>query len=97
MAQLAYAASKAALERFTIGLAAELAGTGVAVNCVRVDEQLLSEALLSMLPDHADPDAHHVTPDEFGVGVRHVVDLHDDVTGRILRFADLREMGALPR
>ncbi len=49
--QLAYAVSKAALERFTTGLATELSATGVRVNCVRVDEALRTEALAALIGD----------------------------------------------
>ncbi|NKY54590.1 SDR family oxidoreductase [Nocardia flavorosea] len=93
--QLVYAVSKAGLERFTTGLAAELAGTGVAANCVRVDEALRSEALAAMIGETADPPGTGASPEEFGEAVRWLVDQPTSFTGRVLTFGDLRDLAAL--
>ena len=92
--QLAYAVAKAGLERFTTGLAAELAGTGVAVNCVRVDEALRSEALAAMIGDAAEPGSG-ASPEEFGAAVRWIADQPPSFTGQVLTFGHLRDLGAL--
>lgn len=99
--QLAYAVAKAGLERFTTGLATELAGTGVAVNCVRVDEALHSEALAAMIDElgvdlgaPTDP-AAGATPEQFGAAVRWVAEQPTSFTGNVLTFRHLRDVGAL--
>jgi len=43
---VAYGTSKAALERFTMGLAAELEGKDVSSNCLRVDVPIASEGFV---------------------------------------------------
>lgn len=52
---VSYAASKAALEALTQGLASELAGTGVAVNALRIDSAVATEGALALNPggEHA--------------------------------------------
>ncbi|MGE0383393.1 MAG: SDR family NAD(P)-dependent oxidoreductase [Gammaproteobacteria bacterium] len=94
VSQLPYAVSKAALERLTTALAAELADTGVAVNCIRVDEALRSEALVAMIGDAASS-AGFYSPEAFGAAVRWLVQQPDDFTGRLLTFADLRRLGGI--
>ena len=93
--QLAYAVSKAALERFTTGLATELSGTGIRVNCVRVDEALRTEALAALIGDR-EPGGPGVTPAEFGAAVRWITQQPASFTGHVLTFQRLRELGALP-
>jgi len=93
--QLAYAVSKAALERFTTGLATELSATGIGVNCVRVDEALRTEALAALIGD-PEPGGRGVTPAEFGAAVRWITRQPASFTGHVLTFQRLRELGALP-
>ena len=93
--QLAYAVSKAALERFTTGHATELSATGIRVNCVRVDEALRTEALAALIGD-PEPDRRGVTPAELGAAVRWIVRQPASFTGHVLTFQRLRELGALP-
>ena len=93
--QLAYAVSKAALERFTTGLAAELSGTGIGVNCVRVDEALRTAALAALIGD-PELGSRSVTPAEFGAAVRWIVQRPASFSGHVLTFQRLRELGALP-
>lgn len=93
--QVAYAASKAALERFTTGLAVELQGTGVSVNLLRVDEGIRSEALEAMLPDQPIDPARSHSPEAFGHAVRWIAAQPADFTGNLLGFADLRALGAM--
>jgi len=93
--QLAYAVSKAALERFTTGLATELSATGIRVNCVRVDEALRTEALAALIGD-PEPGGRGVTPAEFGAAVRWITRQPASFTGHVLTFQRLRELGALP-
>jgi citronellol/citronellal dehydrogenase len=91
--QLAYGVSKAALERFTTGLAGELSGTGVSVNCVRVDEALRSEALAAL---YGEPGSgRSVTLAAFGDAVRWIVQQPPAFTGQVLTFGRLRELGGL--
>jgi NAD(P)-dependent dehydrogenase (short-subunit alcohol dehydrogenase family) len=54
--QMAYGMAKAALERFTASLAADLAPHGVAVNTFRIDVPVASEGFLAATPDfdHSD-------------------------------------------
>jgi NAD(P)-dependent dehydrogenase (short-subunit alcohol dehydrogenase family) len=91
--QLAYAASKAALERFTTGLAAELSGTGVSVNCVRVDEALRTEALAALYGEQESGPS--VSLAAFGDAVRWIVQQPPGFTGQVLTFGRLRELGGL--
>jgi 3-oxoacyl-[acyl-carrier protein] reductase len=95
--QLAYAASKAALERFTVALAVELSDTGVAVNNIRVDEAIRSEALAKLVSDKAGS-ARSVgySPEEFGAAVAWLSEQPTTFTGNVLTFAALRDLGALP-
>lgn len=96
--QLAYAVSKAGLERFTTGLATELAGTGVSVNCVRVDEALRSEALASLIGDPSVyDDREGARPEEFGGAVRWITQQPPSFSGNVLTFQQLRDLGALVR
>lgn len=44
--QLPYGMAKAALERFTMGLAVEMEGKGITVNCLRVDVPIASEGFV---------------------------------------------------
>jgi NAD(P)-dependent dehydrogenase (short-subunit alcohol dehydrogenase family) len=95
--QLAYAVSKAALERFTVGLAVELEGTGVAVNNIRVDEPIRSESLEKLIDqDRLPTSPRGYEPGQFGEAVAWLAEQATTVTGRILTFADLRRLGALP-
>ena len=48
---LTYGMTKAALERFTMGLAAELEGKGVSSNCLRVDVPIASEGFVLNFAD----------------------------------------------
>jgi NAD(P)-dependent dehydrogenase (short-subunit alcohol dehydrogenase family) len=48
---VSYATSKAALEAFSRGLAAELAGAGIAVNALRVDRAVATEGARFLNPD----------------------------------------------
>jgi citronellol/citronellal dehydrogenase len=93
--QLAYAVSKVALERFTTGLATELSGSRIRVNCVRVDEALRTAALAALIGD-PEPGGSGVTPAEFGAAVRWIVQQPASFTGHVLTFQRLRELGALP-
>ena len=85
--QLAYAVSKAALERFTTGLATELSATGVRVNCVRVDEALRTEALA--LIGGPEPGSRGVTPAGLGA-VRWITRQPASFTGHVLTLQRLR-------
>jgi 3-oxoacyl-[acyl-carrier protein] reductase len=95
--QLAYAASKAALERFTVAFALELSGTGVAVNNIRVDEAIRSEALAKLVGDKAGSRRSvGYSPEEFGGAVAWLSGQPATFSGNVLTFTALRNLGALP-
>jgi NAD(P)-dependent dehydrogenase (short-subunit alcohol dehydrogenase family) len=95
--QLAYATSKAALERFTIGLAVELADHGIAVNNIRVDEAIRSPTFDALITPRDRPQrTTGYSPDAFGAAVAWLAGQPTTFTGNILSFADLRRHGALP-
>jgi citronellol/citronellal dehydrogenase len=52
---MAYGMSKIALERLTVDAAAQLAGSGIAVNCFRIDVPVASEGFVANTPgaDHS--------------------------------------------
>jgi citronellol/citronellal dehydrogenase len=54
--QMAYGMAKAALEHFTVSLAAQVRDRGVAVNTFRIDVPVASEGFLAAMPgvDHSD-------------------------------------------
>lgn len=83
--KLAYGTSKAALNRFTVGLAHETSGTGVAVNALEV--HAVTQAVRLSLPD-ADH-SNNELPEAPGQLVAWIAQQPASFTGRILSQPDL--------
>jgi NAD(P)-dependent dehydrogenase (short-subunit alcohol dehydrogenase family) len=92
-ATAAYGASKAALNRITNGLAAELYGTGVRVNTVEPRAAVLSEGAAKLVGATLRPD--QIEPIEAMVeGTIYLCDCPADVTGRVTVSLDtIEELG----
>jgi NAD(P)-dependent dehydrogenase (short-subunit alcohol dehydrogenase family) len=91
---LPYAVTKIGLERFTVGLASELAGSGVDCICVRIDELVATEATKLTMPDATR--LASVDAPSMAEAVRYVLAHSADYVGSIVTMADLRAVGALP-
>ncbi len=83
-----YAASKAALNRLTNGLGAELHGSGVRVNTVQPSAAVLSEGAAKLVGDTLRPDQVE-SLEEMVEGVLALCDCPEDVTGRTTVSLDL--------
>ena len=85
-----YGASKAALNRITNGLGAELHGTGIRVNTVEPRAAVLSEGAAILVGASLRPDQIE-SMEEMVEGVLAVCDCPEDFTGRITVSLDLIE------
>ena len=83
-----YGASKAALNRITNGLAAELHGTGIRVNSVEPRAAVLSEGAAALVGKTLRPDQIE-SMEEMVEGVLTLCDCPVDMTGRICVSLDL--------
>ncbi|ANH37050.1 Gluconate 5-dehydrogenase [Nocardioides dokdonensis FR1436] len=83
-----YAASKAALNRLTNGLGAELHGSGVRVNAVQPRAAVLSEGAAELVGDTLRPDQVE-SLEEMVEGVLALCDCPESVTGRTTVSLDL--------
>jgi NAD(P)-dependent dehydrogenase (short-subunit alcohol dehydrogenase family) len=83
-----YGASKAALNRITNGLAAELYGTGVRVNTIEPRAAVLSEGATELVGSTLRPDQIE-SMEEMVEAVVALCDCPADVTGRIMVSLDL--------
>src|SRR5919108_1794354 len=83
-----YGASKAALNRVTNGLAAELHGTGIRVNTVEPRAAVLSEGAAALVGETLRPDQIE-SMEEMVEGVLALCDCPEDVTGRVTVSLDL--------
>ncbi|MFE6508429.1 SDR family NAD(P)-dependent oxidoreductase [Nocardioides sp. NPDC057767] len=83
-----YAASKAALNRITNGLGAELFGTGIRVNTIQPRAAVLSEGAALLVGDTIRPDQVE-SLEEMVEGVLALCHCPADVTGRITVSRDL--------
>src|SRR5205823_4093659 len=83
-----YGASKAALNRITNGLAAELFGSGVRVNTVEPRAAVLSEGAEALVGTTLRPDQIE-SMEEMVEGVVALCDCPEDVTGRVTVSLDL--------
>jgi NAD(P)-dependent dehydrogenase (short-subunit alcohol dehydrogenase family) len=89
-----YGASKAALNRITNGLGAELHGTGIRVNTVEPRAAVLSEGAARLVGATLRPDQIE-SMEEMVEGVMALCDCPEDVTGRVTVSLDLIEQGGL--
>lgn len=89
-----YGASKAALNRITNGLGAELYGTGIRVNTVEPRAAVLSEGAAELVGATLRPDQIE-SMEEMVEGVVALCDCPPEVTGRVTVSLDLIADGAL--
>lgn len=91
--QLTYGSTKAALERFSVGLARQFTDTGIAINVLRPGT-VFTEALQLNVPhlEHA-PGVRR--PEALGEAIAWLVEQPADLTGRLLEPEDFVAMGAL--
>ncbi len=89
---LAYSVSKAALERFTTGLAPHLTPSGVNVNCLQIERFVSSEGFVYLTPqaDHSTWD----TPEKVGDDLVWLVRREPSFTGQILTLTDIEKARA---
>jgi len=90
-----YGASKAALDRITNGLAAELQGTGVRVNTVQPRAAVATDNALAMTRNTLRPDQLE-SLEEMVEAVVALCDCPEDVTGKVLVSLDLLRDWSLP-
>jgi citronellol/citronellal dehydrogenase len=83
-----YGASKAALNRITNGLAAELSGTGIRVNTIEPRAAVLSEGATELVGDTLRPDQIE-SMEEMVEGVMAMCDCREEVTGRVAVSLDV--------
>ena len=83
-----YGASKAALNRATNGLAAELHGTGIRVNTVEPRAAVLTEGAVELVGDRLRSDQIE-SLEEMVEGVLALCDCAEDVTGRVTVSLDV--------
>ena len=92
-----YGASKAALNRITVGLAAELAGTGVRVNALEPRAAVMTEGAAALIGDSLDADQIE-SLEAMVEAVTALCDCPEDLTGRVCVSLDLiAELGLTVR
>ncbi|MEP6625660.1 MAG: SDR family NAD(P)-dependent oxidoreductase [Acidimicrobiia bacterium] len=86
--QMAYGMAKAALEHFTVSLAAQVASHDISVNTFRIDVPVASEGFLAAMPgaDHSDWEPPSVAAE----GIVWMVRQNAEYTGRNTGMAQLR-------
>jgi Short-chain dehydrogenases of various substrate specificities len=86
--QMAYGMAKAALEHFTVSLAAQVRARNISVNTFRIDVPVASEGFLAAMPDfdHSDWEPPKVAAE----GILWMVRQSPDYTGRNEGMARLR-------
>jgi citronellol/citronellal dehydrogenase len=90
-----YGASKAALNRLTVGLAAELLGTGIRVNTVEPRSAVLSEGAAALVGDRLDP-SQIESMEQMVEAAVYLCRCDPDVTGRVTVSLDLLEQTGIP-
>jgi len=96
--QLPYGATKAALERMTMGFAGDYGANGLYFDVLRIDEAVPTETYLMVsgrigITERERPLA---SPEEVGDAIAWLVSRPGDPEGRIIGFGDLRDLGAMP-
>jgi NAD(P)-dependent dehydrogenase (short-subunit alcohol dehydrogenase family) len=92
--QLPYSATKAAIEALSFGLAYQLAGSGVSVNCVR--PSVATEAVTFHAPRLLDdPSGRWARPEDYGEAMVWLAGQPSDYTGNLLTNDDLKVLGRL--
>ena len=89
---LAYSVSKAALERLTTGLAAEVQSYNVAVNALQIERFVASEGFVYLTPD-----ADHSTwdkPEVSGEAVLWLINHDPSYTGQVVTLSDIERQQA---
>ena len=86
--QMAYGMAKAALEHFTVSLAAQVRPAGIAVNTFRIDVPVASEGFLAAMPDvdHSDWEPPEVAAE----GIVWMLEQPPEFTGQNRGMAALR-------
>jgi NAD(P)-dependent dehydrogenase (short-subunit alcohol dehydrogenase family) len=85
-----YGGSKAALNRLTVGLAAEVLGTGVRVNTVEPRAAVLSEGAAALVGDRLDPSMIE-SMEQMVEAALYLCRCEPDVTGRVTVSLDILE------
>jgi NAD(P)-dependent dehydrogenase (short-subunit alcohol dehydrogenase family) len=85
-----YGASKAALNRLTVGLAAELIDSGIRVNTVEPRAAVLSEGAAALVGDRLDP-SQIESMEQMVEAALYLCRCDPDVTGRVTVSLDLLE------
>jgi NAD(P)-dependent dehydrogenase (short-subunit alcohol dehydrogenase family) len=91
--QLPYAATKAALERLTVGLGVQYAKSGVNFYGVRVDELVPTEAVTYSMPDGL-PDIPICPAEDLADAIVTLL-TRPELTGQVIGHGRLRELGIL--
>ena len=89
---LAYSVSKAAMERLTTGLAAELSSSGIAVNALQIERYVTSEGFVYLSPG-ADLSTWD-KPETVGEDLVWLASREPSFTGQILSLAAIEEARA---
>jgi len=89
---LAYSVSKAAMERLTTGLAAELSSSGIAVNALQIERFVSTEGFVYLTPgaDHSTWDE----PEIVGEALVWLASREPSFTGQIVTLGDIEEARA---
>ena len=91
--RLSYSVSKMALNKLSVGLAEELRGTGVSVNCIELEKEVATEGYM-----YNQPGRDYSTweqPEIMGEAALWLATRPASFTGHVLRIDDMRRMGAI--
>jgi NAD(P)-dependent dehydrogenase (short-subunit alcohol dehydrogenase family) len=92
--QLPYSATKSAIEALSYGLAYQVAGSGVSVNCVR--PSVATEAVTFHAPHLLDdPSGRWAHPDDYGEAMAWLAEQPSEYSGNLLTNDDLKALGIL--
>jgi NAD(P)-dependent dehydrogenase (short-subunit alcohol dehydrogenase family) len=91
--ELPYSIAKLGLERLAVGAAHEWAGSGVGVDCVRIDGIVPTEVVALHVPELLDQAV--VTVDEMALALLWVASRPGNETGQVFTLEQLRVRGAM--